>query len=209
LRYFWGKDPAYKVLVIAISAVVIAGILLLSLVSNTLLHNTKLFAMGNSFSQNPPTAVTPIGTIDAHPTFPPPGGGTGSSTSSQPPAQSTPVLQPTVDSTSTTGGQLTVSISGVPGRVQNNSVVSVSINTSEPNVTVELMVRYTAAPYRYTSGEYTTDGGGNATINWSVSVFTFGRHTQATVYAVAIDQNGQQAQAQSISVEVIGGYTGG
>nr|HET6901322.1 hypothetical protein [Ktedonobacteraceae bacterium] len=210
LRYFWGKDPAYKVLVIAISAVVIAGILLLSLVSSTLLHNTKLFAMGNSFSQTPPTVVTPIGTIDAHPTFPPPGGGTGSSTSSQPPAQSTPVLQPTTEnSTPTTDGQLTVSISGVPGHVQNNSVVSVNINTSEPNVTVELMVRYTAPPYRYTSGQYTTDGGGNATINWPVNVFAFGRHTQATVYAVAMDQNGQQAQAQSISVQIVGGYTGG
>ncbi|MGH2482015.1 MAG: hypothetical protein ACRDHW_20390, partial [Ktedonobacteraceae bacterium] len=143
LRYFWGKDPAYKVLVIAISAVVIAGLLLLSLVSSTLLHNTKLFAMGNSFSPAPPTGVTPIGTVDTHPTFPPPAGGTGSGTSSQPPAQSTVVLQPTVDSTATTGGQLTVSISGVPGRVHNNSVVNVSVNTSEPNVTVELVVRYT------------------------------------------------------------------
>ncbi|MGI9059156.1 MAG: hypothetical protein ACR2H5_11305 [Ktedonobacteraceae bacterium] len=209
LRYFWGKDPAYKVLVIAISAVVIAGLLLLSLISSTLLHNTKLFATGNSFSPAPPTAVTPIGTVDAHPTFPPPAGGTGSGTSSQPPAQSTPVLQPTVDSTATTGGQLTVSISGVPGHVQNNSVVNVSVNTSEPNVTVELVVRYTAPPYRYTSGEYATDGGGNATINWSVNVFMFGRHTQATLDAVAMDQNGQQAQAQSITVQIGGGNGGG
>lgn len=209
LRYFWGKDPAYKVLVIAISAVVIAGLVLLSLVSNALLHNTKLFAVGSSLSQIPPTVAVPSGTIDAHPTFPPPGGGTGSGTSSQPPAQTTPVLQPTTDNTPTTGGQLTVSISGVPGRVQNNSVVSVSVTTSEPNVTVELEVKYTAPPYRYTSGTYTTDGYGNATINWSVNVFTFGRHTQATVYAVAMDQNGQQAQAQSIMVQVVGAYSGG
>src|SRR5580700_10836380 len=33
LRYFWGKDPAYKVLMIAIGVVVVAGIVSLSLVS--------------------------------------------------------------------------------------------------------------------------------------------------------------------------------
>jgi len=211
LRYFWGKDSAYKVLMMAIGAVVLAGLLLLALVSSTLLHNTKLFATNNSFSPAPPTAVAPIGTIDAHPTFPPPVGGTGSGTSSQPPAQTTPILQPTVDSTPTTQptGGLTVVISSVPGRVQNNSVVSVGVTTNEPNVTVELVVRYNAPPYRYTSSAYTTDGGGNATINWSVNVFMFGRHTQATVYAVAVDQNGQRGQAQPITVQIVGGNVGG
>jgi hypothetical protein len=209
LRYFWGKDPAYKVLMIAIGVVVIAGLLLLSLVSNTLLHNTKLFAMDNSLSQTPPTAGVPSGTIDAHPTFPPPGGGTGSGTSSQPPAQSTVVLQPTVDSTPTVGGQLTVNISGVPARVQNNSVVSVSITTSEPNVTVELLAVYNAPPYRYTSGVQTTDGGGNITINWSVNVYMFGHHTQATIYAIASDQSGQRTQTQYVTVQIIGGFIGG
>ncbi len=212
LRYFWGKDPAYKVLLIAISVVVIAGLLLLSLVSSTLLHNTKLFAMGNALSQTPPTAVVPSGTIDAHPTFPPPGGGKGSSTSSQPPAQSTVVLQPTVvDGTPTvgTGGQLSVIISGVPGHVQNNSVVSVSVTTSEPNVSVELVVSYSAPPYRYTSGVYTTDGGGNATISWSVNVFAFGRHIQAIIYAIASDQSGQRAQSQYTTVQIVGSISGG
>lgn len=209
LRYFWSKDPAYKVLVIAIGAVVIAGLLLLSLVSSTFLHNRTISAMDTSFSQTPPTAVVPSGTIDAHPTFPPPGGGSGSSTSSQPPAQSTTVLQPTVDSTPTAGGQLSVVISGIPGRVQNNSVVSVSITTSEPYVTVELIVAYNAPPYRYTSNTHTTDGGGNATINWPVNVFVFGRHSQAIVYAVAMDQSGQQVQAQPVTVQINGGVVGG
>ena len=209
LRYFWGKDPAYKVLMIAIGVVVIAGLLLLSLVSSTFLHNKKLFAMDNSFSQTPPTVVVPSGTIDAHPTFPPPGGGTGSSTSSQPPAQSTVVLQPTVESTPTVGGLLTVNIRGVPGHVQNYSVVSVGITTSEPNVTVELVVVYSAPPYHYTSGMDTTDGGGNATINWSVNVYMFGRRTQAIVYAIARDQSGQSAQSQYVTVQIDGGIIGG
>ena len=213
LRYFWGKDPAYKVLLVAIGTVVIAGLLVLSLVSTLLLRNTNFFATGNSLSQTPPTVVVPTGTVDVHPTFPPPGSGIGTGTTSQPPLQTTPVLQPTTGSTPTPqptpGGQLTVQISNVPGRVQNNSAVAVTVTASEPNATVTLYVMYAAPPYRYTSSAHLTNENGNATIYWLVNVFMFGRHSQATVSAVATDQNGQRAFAQSVTVEVIGGNGGG
>jgi len=213
LRYFWGKDPAYKVLMVAIGTVFIAGLLVLSLVSTLLLRNTNFFATGNSLSQTPPKAVVPTGTVDVHPTFPPPGGATGSGTTSQPPPQTTPILQPTVGGTPTTqptpGGQLTVQISNVPGRVQNNSAVVVMVTTSEPNAMVTLYVTYTAPPYHYSSSSHVTDGNGNGTIYWMVNVFMFGRHSQATVYAVATDQNGQRALAQSVTVQVVGGNGGG
>src|SRR5438477_13085706 len=52
LRYFWHKDPAYKVLMIAIGAVLVAGLVFASLLSDTLLRNPNLFAMNNTFSQN-------------------------------------------------------------------------------------------------------------------------------------------------------------
>lgn len=213
LRYFWGKDPAYKVLVVAIGTVFVAGLLVLSLVGTIVLRNTNFFPTGNSLSQTPPTAVVPTGTVDVHPTFPPPGGGKGSGTSSQPPPQTTPVLQPTAGSTPTTqptpSGQLTVQVSNVPGRVQNNSAVAVTVTASEPNTTVMLYVVYNVPPYRYSSGSHMTNGNGNATIYWMVNVYMFGRHSQATVYAVAMDQNGQRVLSQPVTVQIVGGNGGG
>ena len=212
VRYFWGKDPAFKVLVVAIGVVIIAGLLVLSLVGTALSHNVGSFTSGNSQAQTPPTAGIPTGTVDAHPTFPPPGGGQGSGSSSQPPTKGTPVLQATQGDTPTpqptTGGKLTVQINDIPNRVQNNSTVAVSVTTSDPNSTVDLYVIYNAAPYRYTSGTHTTDANGNATLYWMINVFMFGRHAQATVYVVATDQNGQRAQAQPVTVQVVGGGGG-
>ena len=210
LIYFWSKDPAYKVLIIAVGLVLIAGLLFFSLVSRAM--NPNLFKLNSTSPQAPPTGVTPSGTVDLRPAFPSPGGGQGSSTSSQPPAQSTPALQPTVDNTQSSptpgqGGTLTVQITGIPNRVQNGSVVDVGVRTNEANVTVELYVVYSAPPYRDFAGPHMTDDGGNATIPWSVSVYKIGG-ARATVVAIARDQNGQQAQSQPVSVQ-IAGFGGG
>ena len=209
LIYFWRKDPAYKVLIIAVALVLIAGLLSFSLVSRAM--NPNFFKLNSTSPQAPPTGVTPSGTVDLRPAFPSPGGGQGSSTSSQPPAQSTPALQPTVDNTQSSptpgqGGTLTVQITGIPNRVQNGSVVDVGVSTNEANVTVELYVVYNAPPYRDFAGPRMTDGG-NATIPWSVSVYKIGG-ARATVVAIARDQNGQQAQSQPVSVQ-IAGFGGG
>ena len=210
LIYFWRKDPAYKVLIIAVGLVLIAGLLSFSLVSRAM--NPNFFKLNSTSPQAPPTGVTPSGTVDLRPAFPSPGGGQGSSTSSQPPAQSTPALQPTVDNTQSSptpgqGGTLTVQITGIPNRVQNGSVVDVGVSTNEANVTVELYVVYSAPPYRDFAGPHMTDDGGNATIPWSVSVYKIGG-ARATVVAIARDQNGQQAQSQPVSVQ-IAGFGGG
>lgn len=213
LKYFWRKDPAYKVLIIAVGLVIIAGLLSLSLVTSAM--NPNFFTLNSTSSQVPPPRVTPSGTVDLRPTFAAPGGGQGSSTSSQPPAQGTPALQPTVDSTPTIqssptpdqGGTLTVQITDIPNRVQNGSVVDVGVNTNEANVTVELYVVYNAAPFRGFAGPRMTDGGGNTTIPWSVSIYKFGG-ARAIVVAIARDQNGQQTQSQPVSVQ-IAGFGGG
>ncbi|TMC83124.1 MAG: hypothetical protein E6J10_10430 [Chloroflexi bacterium] len=210
LIYFWRKDPAYKVLIIAVGLVLIAGLLSFSLVSRAM--NPNFFKLNSTSPQAPPTGVTPSGTVDLRPAFPSPGGGQGSSTSSQPPAQSTPALQPTVDNTQSSptpgqGGTLTVQITGIPNRVQNGSVVDVGVSTNEANVTVELYVVYSAPPYRDFAGPHMTGDGGNATIPWSVSVYKIGG-ARATVVAIARDQNGQQAQSQPVSVQ-IAGFGGG
>lgn len=203
--YFWRKDPAYKVLIIAVGLVLIAGLLFLSLVTSAM--NPNFFTLKSTSSQVPPAGVTPSGTVDFRPVFATPGGGQGSSTSSQPPAQGTPALQPTVDNTPTTtpdqGGALTVQITDIPNRVQNGSVVDVGVNTSEANVTVELYVEYNAPPFRGFAGPRMTGGDGNTTIQWSVSVYKMGG-ARAIVVAIARDQNGQQAQSQPVSVEIAG-----
>lgn len=205
LRYYWQKDPAYKVLMIAIAVVVIAALLFVSLVSNAMSRNPN-----SPVSQTPPTVV-PTGTVDLRPTFPTPVGGSGSSSSSQPPAHSTPVLastpnaSPTADQPTPTPdneGPLTVTLGSIPNRVPNNSNVDVSVTTSQPNVTVALVVAYNAPPYRYISSPTTTDGSGNGDLSWAVAVFMFGHHTQATVYAVAQGQNGQKVQSQPVSVQI-------
>lgn len=200
LAYYWRKDPAYKVLLIAMAMVLIAGIVFVSLASAAFLGNPNLFA--SSSSQNIPRGANPTGTVDLRPAFPTPGGGNGSTQSSQPPMQQTPALQPTTDQQSPTpGGTLTVQITNLPQQVVNGSRVDVGVNTSEPGATVLLVIRYSQGS-RTTAGPQTTDNGGNATIPWFV--FAFGqRNIQATIYAVATDQNGQRAKSQSITVQVV------
>src|SRR5581483_190057 len=115
-------------------------------------------------------------------TFPTPVTGKGSSTSSQPTGSSATSLQPTPDDQ----GTLTVQINNIPNAVNNRSQVQVDVQTSEPNVTVQLQVTYDASPFYYTSRGDTTDDNGNATLNWSVRVrgLTNGNNAQAMVVAV-------------------------
>jgi hypothetical protein len=204
LRYFWGKDPAYKVLMIAIGVVAVAGLVSLSLVSLALVHNPNLFGFGNT-AQTAPAAASPVGTVDLRPSFPTPSGGKGSTSSSQPVVQGTPVIVPTVTpqlSPTPSSGTLTIQILSIPNRAQNHTVVNVLISTSEPNVTAWLYIQYTTYPYISRAGPVTTDGNGNATIPWSVNLFFVNAHTRATVHAIARDQNGQQAQSSFFTVQI-------
>ena len=211
LAYYWRKDPAYKVLFIAIAMVLVASIVFVSLASAAFLGNPN----SSSSSQNPPVVARPTGAVDLRPTFPNPGGGQGGNQSSQPPLYQTPALQPTnpTDQPSPTpndgGGTLTVQITNIPPQVANGQTVNVSVNTSEPGATVTLVVRYNVQPYRASAGPQTTDGGGNATLSWFVLVYSIGqRNAQATVYAVATDQNGQQAMSQVATVQISTGIVG-
>jgi hypothetical protein len=204
LRYLWRRDPAYKVLVIAVTIVLLAGLTLATLATRAILRGGSPLP-SSAYTQTPP-AVTPAGTVDLKPAFPTPGGGIGSSSSSQPPApQNTPSLQPTPQPTSppqTTG--LTVQITGIPAHVQSGTVVSVSVTTSEPGVTVWLTITYNTYPFRGYAGPRTTDSNGFATIPWSVNIYGGGRHSMAVVTAVARDQQGQQTRSQPVTVQING-----
>jgi hypothetical protein len=212
LVYFWHKDLAYKVLLVATSLIIVVGGLFLLLVSSALIQNSNLFAQ-NDTPQNLSTGIVPSGTVNFRPTFPTPSGGQGSDQSSQPSAQNTPSLEPTQsgDTTPTVqpgttpvpGGTLTVQISSdVPPEVTNGSKVMVGVITSEPNVTVMLVVSYNVPPYRYYGGQHTTDDDGNGTLPWRVQVAGF-EHATAVVVVSAVDQNGQQVYSTPVTVQVV------
>lgn len=213
LMYYWRKDPAYKALFIAIVMVLIAGIVFVSLASAAFLGNSNFSA--SSSSQIPQVVAKPTGTVDLRPTFPNPGNGQGGHQSSQPPLYQTPALQPTNSTaqpspTSTNaGGTLSVQITNIPQQVANGQRVNVSVNTSEPGATVALVVRYNVQPYQASAGPQATDGNGDATLSWFVLVYSVGQKgAQAMVYAVATDQNGQQARSQVATVQISTGIGG-
>src|SRR6266566_9537899 len=94
LVFYWRKDPAYKVLMIATTMVLIAGIIFVSLASAAFLGNSSILDSTSSTPQAIPKGSNPTGTVNLRPTFPAPGGGSGTNQqSSQPPMQSTPALK--------------------------------------------------------------------------------------------------------------------
>jgi hypothetical protein len=212
IAYYWRKDPAYKVLMIAMTTVLLAGIIFVSLASAAFLGNPNLFA--SSTSQTVPKGANPTGTVNLRRTFPTPGGGSGSSQSSQPPMQQTPALQPTATGqpspTPGSGGALNVQITRLPSQVVNGSIVNVGVNTSQPGVSVLLVIHYNVQGGRNTAGPQITDTNGNATIPWFVWLAGFGKKSvQAFVYAVVTDQNGQQVKSQTVIVQVVTRGMGG
>jgi len=207
--HYWRKDPAYKVFMVAVGMVVLAAIIFVSLGSAALLGK-PLFS--NSYTQAPPTAVSPKGTVDLQPTFPKPKGGSGSGQSSQPPAQGTTTVinvTPTAIASMTAqptqpgqGGPITLQIVSYPSNVVNGTRVSVTISTNQPGITVTLQVRSNVQPHNVTAGSGTTDANGNVTIGWSVFFFGSGKKATATLTAVAYDQQGQQATSSPVTVQV-------
>ena len=208
LAFYWHKDPAYKVLMIATTMVLIAGIIFVSLASAAFLGNSSFLASTSSTPQAIPKGSNPTGTVNLRPTFPAPGGGSGTNQqSSQPPVQSTPALQPTSTGqpspTPGGGGTLNVQFTSLPHQVKNGSYVSVGVNTGEPGVSVELVIRYSTLGGRSTAGPQTSDSNGNASIPWFVYTFGFGqKNVQALVYAFATDPNGQTARSQTEIVQI-------
>ncbi|HVB62764.1 MAG TPA: hypothetical protein VNE61_16345 [Ktedonobacteraceae bacterium] len=202
VRYLWRKDPAYKVLLVAVMVVLLAGLLLATLATSA------FFRAGNPFQSSAytqaPTGATPAGTVDLRPTFPTPGGGQGSTSSSQPPAQNTPAPQPTTPPQSS---GLTVQFTNIPTRVQSGSTVLVGVSTNEPGATVWLTISYGSPPFRGYAGPRVTGSNGFATIPWSINIFAGGRHSTAVVTAFARNQQGQQTHSQPVQVQISG--TGG
>jgi hypothetical protein len=193
---------------IAMTMVLVAGIIFVSLASSAFLGNSNFFASSYT-PQALPKGSNPTGTVNLRPTFPAPGGGKGiNQQSSQPPMGPTPALKPTstgqLSPTPGGGGTLNVQFTSIPQQVRNGSYVSVGVNTSEPGVSVVLVIRYSVQGGRSTAGPQTTDSNGNASIPWFAYTFGNGqRNVQAYVYALATDQNGQKGKTQTITVQVL------
>ena len=207
LAYYWRKDPAYKVFMLAVVMVVLASIVFASMAGGALLGKPPF---SSSYSPVPPTSVAPTGTVDLRPTFSVPGGGKGSSQSSQPPVHSTPVLSSTPSGdgsptpTPTQSGNLTAQITDYSTFVPNNSRAFATVSTSEPDVTVTLYIRSNATPRSSTAGPRVTDSSGSTTIAWVVNYSSFGHRTVTlTVVAVAVDQNGQRTTSSSVTIQVL------
>ncbi len=205
LAWYWRKDPAYKVFMIALAMVVLASIVLVSLASSAMFGRSSSSA---GYSSTPPAKVVPNGPVDLHPAFPTPGGGKGTGQSSQPPAQNTPSIGPTATGTAQPtvqpGGQLTLQITGFPATVSNNSRVDITVSTNQPGIAVSLQIRYNAQPMRASAGPGTTDANGSVTIPWYVFVFSLSRrNVQATLTAIATDQNGQRVSSNSVVIQVV------
>ncbi len=203
----WRKDPAYQILALAIAMVVLASIVFVIMGANSILSSNNTSSSNLQQYGVRPNPPTPAGTVDNKPTFSNPVTKPGSSTSSQPSAnpQPTPTtFQPTPTSTTdpTNQGNLIVQILSVPNPVDNNSRVSVAVQTSQPGVTVKLQAIYQNAPFLYTSSSHTTDNAGNATINWSVKILAFRGNSQATITIIAINSHGQQVNSSPASVTI-------
>jgi hypothetical protein len=205
LAFYWHKDPAYKVLMIATTMVLIAGIIFVSLASATFLGNSSFLASTSATPQAIPKGSNSTGAVNLRATFPAPGGGSGTNQqSSQPPVGPTPALQPTsTGPTPGAGGTLTVQFTSIPKQVKNGSNVSVGVNTSEPGASIVLVIRYSGGRST-TAGPQMTDSNGNASISWFVIAYGIGqKNVQAYVYALATDQNGQKAKSQTVTVQVL------
>lgn len=212
LAYYWRKDPAYKVFMLAVVMVVLAGVVFVSMASAAWLG--RPFFSG-SYSQTPPASVVPGGTVDLRPTFSAPGGGKGSGQSSQPPVQSTPVLRSTPSGDGSPspqpsptqpgqGGNLTAQITDFSPVVANGSRAFVSVSTNEPGVTVTLYISSNVSPHFRTAGPQVTDGNGNVTISWFAYYAGFARRTATlSVTAIATDQNGQRTSSSPVTIQVL------
>lgn len=130
---------------------------------------------------------------------------------SPPQSTSQPIPQPTPQSSAgptpvqpTQPAALTLQITNCPQKVNNNSDVPVTVTANRSGVNVQLIVTYDVLSDIFRSQVVPTDNNDVAVLTWHVGLVTsvvsglLGAH----VTAVAKDQNGQQVQSQTVTVQV-------
>ncbi|GCE18281.1 hypothetical protein [Dictyobacter kobayashii] len=206
IAYLWRSDPAYKVLFIAIGAVILCSVIGLVLLGSVFANfggrsATTASNQGNTQATAPTPQNTPAGATQptATPTLQP----TATPTLQ---ATATPLPQATVAPTPTpvvNNGPLTAQFSGLPGQVNNHTTVDITV-TTQPGATVTLLITYTASPAFQQTNAVVADANGTATIPWSINERAFSHFSMnatARLYAIARGQN-QQATSQPATVQV-------
>ncbi|GCF07499.1 hypothetical protein [Dictyobacter arantiisoli] len=210
LAALWKRDPAYKVLFVAIGVILLSSIVGVALLGNAFMH-------GSSSPQQqadiPTTTTTPTGT--ATPATGQAAGAQATATiqatamptpTPTPQVTPTPVPSPTPQPSPTANPNtpLSVQITSIPTTVNNHTTVSVSVS-SIPGATVWLTITTNANPPYITTAEQPTDGNGNAVIAWQINdkaYIGFIRTATASVVAVARGANGQQLNSQPQTVKI-------
>ncbi len=208
LTFLWRSDPAFKVLIIAVATIILSGIVGVALATSFVANQT---APQSSASQAA-SAAKPTTATSAAPTSVPTAVPTTVPAATPIPTQASnanvpTTVQPTATPTTATvnmTGPLTLQITSVPGQVQNDTTVAVTVQASQPGISVKLTGIYTAAPGFFTTGSHTTDANGTVTISWHVKVqdFGFGGNTiVARITAVAQTQT-QVVSSQTVTVQI-------
>ncbi len=203
IGHLWKNDPAYRVLFIAISVVLLSSLTCFAVFASMFnqpssSHNTpgngtntqQAVNAGGTSTSSPTSAVTP----------------TPTSVSTSTP---TPAPTPTPVSVSLTSVQITSNL----GTVKNNTTVPVNVTTDGGSgVTVHLSIVYKYDPPFPTGSTTTatdpqvTDTQGQATILWKVDAFSGGVPPGVTVTAqvtaIAQDQQGHAVQSTPVTVKV-------
>ncbi len=201
----WRKDPAFIVLLVSICAVLFGGVAFAAVATTMFSATTNqpvtTAPAGPQGSGNSGAIIpTPISTSMMQPTQVPT---TVPTTVVQPSPTVIPTAIPTTPPVQT--GPLTVQFDNVPAQVSNNSVVPITVTTSQANTTVRLIITYNASPFFLTVGPQMTDANGTITLSWKVAVRAFGHNTPATarVLVVARSQNNQQVTSQPFTVQIV------
>ncbi len=219
LGYMWKKDPAYRVLFIAIGTVFLSSMVVVLLISN-------VFSAPSPAPQPQTTGIQSVSTHTATATATATANSNPNSASintnptptQQPTDTPTPIPEPTdtptpIPTATPTpaqpspppAGPLTVQITDIAGNVRNNDTLPVTV-TSAPGATVKLTISYSNAfPFFSETETVTTGANGMATINWDVNVQPIRqnmRTVNARVTAVAQGANGQVVQSRPATVKI-------
>lgn len=201
----WHRDPAYKVLFVAIGVVLVSGIVCIALLARLITQISPSSAPITHLPPGPQPAPTfavlptPQATATPVPTPIP----TPTAVITPSPIVTAPaIIQPTPNPDQ----RLTAQIGPLPAQINNNVIVPVTVTTNQPGATVSLFVTYSAIPILYTSNPQITDASGSTTFSWSVHERTFSPFTRmvaANLTAIVRYQGRQQATSQTMTVHIL------
>lgn len=201
-------DPAYQVLAVAIVVVLIASGSLVAFAATGMMNTGSNHGSPNQqqakVQSSPVTHATPAPTQAPTPTMMP--------TQQVPTQAPAPVTQPTQAPTNPMGN-LTVAFVGAPGQVNNGQTTTITVQTNQAGVAVQLAVTYTGAIGNSIVQPpiATTNNAGIANFQWTANATPFNvnnPNVTAHLTVTAMNNNGQPV-TQTADVTVVFNANGG